>query len=72
MDLRKITRKQFINYGGDAIAAMTAGAALIGLITSQLPPEEAASLGIVSLFLTRGSTILANLIDSLENNEETA
>lgn len=72
MDLRKITRHDFINYGGDALAFMTAIIALIGFITPYMSTADAGSLLVLSLFLTRGSTILANLIESLSNNEETA
>lgn len=69
MDLKriKVTKKQLINYGGDAIAAMTASVALIGFLTSYMPADQAGSLAVISLFLTRGSTLLANLIDSISN-----
>lgn len=69
MDLRKITKHDFINYGGDAIAFMTAIIALIGFVTPYMSTADAGTLLVISLFLTRGSTILANLIEALGNNE---
>lgn len=76
MDLRKITRKQFINYSGDILAAITAIIAIIQLLLSVMPSDYAlaGTLIVVAGVLSRGSTILANLIDYLSQNtlEETA
>jgi len=73
MDLRKITRKQFINYSGDILAAITAIIAIIQLLLSVMPSDYAlaGTLIVVAGVLSRGSTILANLIDYL-SQEETA
>lgn len=73
MDLRKITRKQFINYSGDILAAIAAIIAIIQLLLSVMPSDYAlaGTLIVIAGVLSRGSTILANLIDYL-SQEETA
>lgn len=71
MDFRKITRKQFINYGGDIIAVIAAIIAIIQLLLAYMPSDYAAAgtLIVIAGILSRGSTILANLIDYLSNQE---
>ena len=41
MDYKKITRKQFVNYSGDILAAITAIIAIIQLILSVMPSDYA-------------------------------
>lgn len=76
MDFRNITRKQFINYSGDILAAIIVIIAIIELILAYTPSEYAmaGTLIIVAGVLSRASTILANLIDYLSqsNDEEIA
>jgi hypothetical protein len=71
MDFRNITRKQFINYGGDIIAVIAAIIAIIQLLLAYMPSDYAAAgtLIVIAGILSRGSTILANLIDYLSNQE---
>lgn len=71
MDFRNITRKQFINYSGDILAAITAIIAIIQLILSVMPSDYAmaGTLIVIAGVLSRGSTILANLIDYLSQEE---
>ena len=69
--IRNITRKQFINYSGDILAAITAIIAIIQLILAVMPSDYAlaGTLIVVAGVLSRGSTILANLIDYLSKKK---
>lgn len=63
-----VTKEQVINYGGDALAFMTAIIALVGFLQAYMPPEYAGALLTVSLFLTRGSTLLSKLLEYLKTD----
>lgn len=71
MDFRNITRKQFINYGGDILAVIAAIMAIMQLLLDYMPSDYAVAgtLIVIAGILSRGSTILANLIDYLSNQE---
>lgn len=71
IDFRNITRKQFINYIGDILAAIAAIIAIIQLLLSVMPSDYAlaGTLIVIAGVLSRGSTILSNLIDYLSQEE---
>lgn len=64
-----VTKKQVINYGGDALAGIVGVIAFIGFINPYVPDEYAGTLAIIALFLTRGSTLLAKLLEYLKSED---
>lgn len=64
-----VTKKQVINYGGDALAGIVGVIAFIGFINPYVPNEYAGTLAIIALFLTRGSTLLAKLLEYLKSED---
>ena len=64
-----VTRKQVVNYGGDAMALIAGAMSFVAFASPFVPDEYAGLLALVALLLTRGSTVLANLIDYLKSDE---